>query len=63
MTKEKFKDNIDKSLITKSVEELTIIIDNFTKLHKEEKENFKGTFNLSFKSKIKSLNDFSTKIS
>lgn len=58
-----FKNTIDTNLCKKSIEELNKIILNFDIQNKKEKDLEIGDFKLSFKSKIKSLDDFIPKIS
>jgi len=53
-----FQKSIDESLVKKSVDEISKIISWFKNIHKKEEEKNIWTFSLSFKSKIKSLDDF-----
>lgn len=63
VSKEKFKQNLDNSLSAKSIEELSEIINHFKIQKKEEKNNEVWTFKISFKTKVKSLDDYVRKIS
>ncbi len=55
---QEFKAVIDKNLVEKSPEEIEEIVRWFRKVHEEDKKNEIWTFSLSFKSKVKSLDDF-----
>jgi len=56
--KEKFKKIIDENLVSKTINEIEDIIYWFIKINEEEKEKNIWIFSLSYKSKIKSLDDF-----
>jgi len=56
--KDEFKNIIDNNLISRNIDELNEILNWFKIIHDKEKEENIGSFTLSFKSKVKSLDDF-----